>query len=230
LDGTGSASQKPEAPTERCARLTRGGRKACKIANDEKVSCRDFAEQEQMQIEVDMSLVLPIIPARCAHPWAHEVFATGLFVDSQGCTVKNVDRRKREHALPANMTVSHRGDVSTRAANCRVGALHPPALPGQGPRGGWKPPTLHLIRHSREGGSPDVRENWIPAFGRVEKPRFRLPDARTGVFAPLRDMNFHNREWGRHSCLPCFSTGPGGQGHEPIRSFVTGTRHDLITK
>ena len=213
--------------------------------------------------------------------------------------MKIVDRRKRGHALPANMTVSPRGDVSTRAANCRVGALHPPALPDQGsrggwkpptlhlirhsresgspdvrenwvpafagmtmgsvavrpatgrcpewrtrrvgalhppalpdqgPRGGWKPPTLHLIRHSRESGSPDVRENWIPAFGRVEKPRFRLPDARTGVSAPLRDMNFHNREWGRHSCLPGFSTRPGGKGHEPIRSFVTGTRHDLITK
>ena len=78
--------------------------------------------------------------------------------------MKIVDRRKRGHALPANMTVSLRGDVSTRAANCRVGAPHPPALPGQGPRGGWKPPTLHLIRHSRESGSPDVRENWIPAF------------------------------------------------------------------
>ncbi len=36
-----------------------------------------------MQIEVDMSLVLLIIPARYAHPWAHEVFATGFFVDSK---------------------------------------------------------------------------------------------------------------------------------------------------
>jgi hypothetical protein len=83
LDGTGFANQKPEAPTERCARPTRGGEKACKIANDVKASCQDIAEQERMQIEVDMSLVLLIIPARYAHPWAHEVFATGFFVDSK---------------------------------------------------------------------------------------------------------------------------------------------------
>jgi len=36
-----------------------------------------------MQIEVDMTLVLLTIPARCAHPWAHELFATGFFVDSK---------------------------------------------------------------------------------------------------------------------------------------------------
>jgi hypothetical protein len=70
------------------------------------------------------------------------------------------------------MCGSTRGAKRTR----RVGALHPPALPGQGPRGGWKPPTLHLIRHSRESGSPDARENRIPAFaGMTIRGSFNRP-------------------------------------------------------
>jgi len=62
--------------------------------------------------------------------------------------VKNTGRSKREFALPFVKTVSPWGDVPTRATNrtCRVGALHPPAHPGQGRRGGWQPPTLHLLR------------------------------------------------------------------------------------
>jgi hypothetical protein len=63
--------------------------------------------------------------------------------------VKNVDRSKREFALPSIKTVSPWGDVPTRAANCVMD------IPG----------LRTLIRHSRESGPPrrtDARQRLIP--------------------------------------------------------------------
>ena len=83
-----------------------------------------------------------------------------------------------------------------------------PAKAGIQPRVRWVEAASVKGHSDRPNVCLEGCASWIPAFGLVEKPRFRIAGARTGVSAPLQDKNFHNREWGRHSCLPGFSTSP----------------------